>query len=667
MTLPATYATGTITVAANGTTVTGTGTNWLAGGIRAGDRFAIKGLSVSIASVNSVTSITLAEPWAGGALSGSPYEIRYTPDATRVLAASRAALERFEGADLRKANFSAIRAPLPSDDETQGYGVGSRWLWQGQEWVRDADGWLPVNLSNFQLRVAAQEATIPAPAQSIEVEGLKYRRDAAGTALVTGDGAKWSPEGDVTPDHWGRATDMTASIQSAITWAESSGRNRVDLLNREYFVSAPIKIRAIGFHLVGKGRGAGFNSSGTLHKKAPSRITWTGPIPSVDPYMVIINPEGAPTSGPWAGGVTVDGFGLYGGGSGISGICQRGRSPNCVTRNMEIHGVHHGVVCENSANVWRPIFQDVGVFEYTGWAFYLQGGQHNAQFLNCQSNFSTLVTPTGWLQADNATNVCVMGCDIEPGYASVFIWFKNISGFTITGNYFEARSTDTFHFIRLGDNASGRRSAGGIISGNIFFGGSNAREAIQLQNATESITVEGNRFANMVGSVINNTINGGGHNNAYGRNAVNDTPQIFLSGNKDGWNPETFSRLGADIASVSAITTAVSATHVARDRHARKMVRGVVRWQGQDGAATNVSATIVLQKNISGTWTTVETLYSSFFSQGGTKGDVRQSDVVEWVDDTGETQSQYRVRLEPGANDTATIYAGTSLHVREMD
>ena len=37
--------------------------------------------------------------------------------------------------NVRKANFTADRAPLPSDDETQGYAVGSRWLWQGQEWV----------------------------------------------------------------------------------------------------------------------------------------------------------------------------------------------------------------------------------------------------------------------------------------------------------------------------------------------------------------------------------------------------------------------------------------------------------------------------------------------------------------------------------------------------
>lgn len=37
--------------------------------------------------------------------------------------------------NVRKLNTDATRAPLPSDDETQGYEIGSRWLWQGQEWV----------------------------------------------------------------------------------------------------------------------------------------------------------------------------------------------------------------------------------------------------------------------------------------------------------------------------------------------------------------------------------------------------------------------------------------------------------------------------------------------------------------------------------------------------
>ena len=47
-------------------------------------------------------------------------------------------------ANVRKNTFNATRAPLPSDEETQGYEVGSRWLWQGQEWVRGEFGWVPV-------------------------------------------------------------------------------------------------------------------------------------------------------------------------------------------------------------------------------------------------------------------------------------------------------------------------------------------------------------------------------------------------------------------------------------------------------------------------------------------------------------------------------------------
>lgn len=37
--------------------------------------------------------------------------------------------------NVRKANFTADRAPLPSDDETLGYTAGSRWLWRGVAWV----------------------------------------------------------------------------------------------------------------------------------------------------------------------------------------------------------------------------------------------------------------------------------------------------------------------------------------------------------------------------------------------------------------------------------------------------------------------------------------------------------------------------------------------------
>lgn len=98
--LPTSYSTGTIAVGAGSTTVTGTGTSWVAAGLEAGDIFWAAGLSVRIASVNSATSITLAYPWPGAALSGANYEVRFTPDATRVLSAAREVLSALTNGNL---------------------------------------------------------------------------------------------------------------------------------------------------------------------------------------------------------------------------------------------------------------------------------------------------------------------------------------------------------------------------------------------------------------------------------------------------------------------------------------------------------------------------------------------------------------------------------------
>ena len=57
-------------------------------------------------------------------------------------------------AQLRKNNFTTSRAPLPTDDETQGYEVGSRWLWQGQEWFRSVAGWVKVKTPQLEGRGA---------------------------------------------------------------------------------------------------------------------------------------------------------------------------------------------------------------------------------------------------------------------------------------------------------------------------------------------------------------------------------------------------------------------------------------------------------------------------------------------------------------------------------
>ncbi|WP_421581141.1 hypothetical protein [Shinella sp. M31] len=92
MALPTSYNTGTASVTANDTAVTGQGTSWLTGGVQAGDLFVAAGLQAEILSVNSNTSITLAEAWPGATRATAAYRIRFTPDAVRGLTAMNAVL-----------------------------------------------------------------------------------------------------------------------------------------------------------------------------------------------------------------------------------------------------------------------------------------------------------------------------------------------------------------------------------------------------------------------------------------------------------------------------------------------------------------------------------------------------------------------------------------------
>lgn len=98
--MPISYNTGTISVAANGTVVTGSGTSFIAGGLRAGDIFWCVGLSVRVASVDSATQLTLAYQWPGAARSGSNYEVRYSPDPARVLTSVRDLIDQLQGGNV---------------------------------------------------------------------------------------------------------------------------------------------------------------------------------------------------------------------------------------------------------------------------------------------------------------------------------------------------------------------------------------------------------------------------------------------------------------------------------------------------------------------------------------------------------------------------------------
>lgn len=86
------YAVGTASVTAGSATVTGQSSNWLSGGIIAGDYFWAAGDMVPILTVNSNTSITLTDGWTGANRTTASYKIIPASDAVRVLTATRAVL-----------------------------------------------------------------------------------------------------------------------------------------------------------------------------------------------------------------------------------------------------------------------------------------------------------------------------------------------------------------------------------------------------------------------------------------------------------------------------------------------------------------------------------------------------------------------------------------------
>lgn len=99
----------------------------------------------------------------------------------------------------------------------------------------------------FASRAAAIAATIPVTINDITIlhDGLRldYVYDAAGSALITAGGRKWSPvTGTQTPEHWAEnavpgTTNMTAAFLGALFFAKTNGKN-VDLLDTSYALTA---------------------------------------------------------------------------------------------------------------------------------------------------------------------------------------------------------------------------------------------------------------------------------------------------------------------------------------------------------------------------------------------------------------------------------------------
>lgn len=109
------YRTGTVSVTPGSRIVAGIGTLFMSSQIRPGDVFELGGLTASIESVDSNIQLTLVRPWAGLLpVAGSPYEVRFTSDAIRVMASARTVQQILESGNLPAlANLDSASDQLP--------------------------------------------------------------------------------------------------------------------------------------------------------------------------------------------------------------------------------------------------------------------------------------------------------------------------------------------------------------------------------------------------------------------------------------------------------------------------------------------------------------------------------------------------------------------------
>ncbi|MFT2213071.1 pyocin knob domain-containing protein [Rhizobium giardinii] len=95
--LPSVYKDGTASVSNGGIAVTGVGTLW-ASAVLPGDFFGVhKGYAIRIASVESNTALTLANPWPGTTQASAAYEIMLQSDMARVQESTRQLLQALLG------------------------------------------------------------------------------------------------------------------------------------------------------------------------------------------------------------------------------------------------------------------------------------------------------------------------------------------------------------------------------------------------------------------------------------------------------------------------------------------------------------------------------------------------------------------------------------------
>ncbi len=131
------YMSGTISLANGSVTVTGTGTLFEVTRFREGDTLQIQNLTAVIASVDSDTQLTLAEPWTGIDIVDGPYRARQLGDGSRVSTQAATIIELLgNGVLMNLAELGVEEGKVPVGGPTGEYELRD----QGEIGIQDPNG-----------------------------------------------------------------------------------------------------------------------------------------------------------------------------------------------------------------------------------------------------------------------------------------------------------------------------------------------------------------------------------------------------------------------------------------------------------------------------------------------------------------------------------------------
>lgn len=175
MTTLVSYSTGTATVAANGTTVTGTGSIWSGVNARPGDIFQIGDFQSVITDVTDTTHLVIP-PWGGGAQTGVAYTIWQVSPQRFAGAQAMADVSTLVAALNTSGFYVFVDVSLTVPDPS--LGNDGQYAFQpttGKTWVKSAGAWTFIGIYKaFQLKGAWSSATAYSVGDLVTLNGSSY-------------------------------------------------------------------------------------------------------------------------------------------------------------------------------------------------------------------------------------------------------------------------------------------------------------------------------------------------------------------------------------------------------------------------------------------------------------------------------------------------------------